>query len=373
MDYGAISIDTSIFDEKGLKLESGILKTLEQFNGKPSHLVLSEIIVREVHAHLKKKAKDARASAIKAIRESKSSLSVSDDDAEVASLALVPEIDDSEVAKNRIEAFVRNTGAEIIPATGRVELDEIIKKYFNAQPPFEESGKKKNEFPDAIALMSLESWAKENSTKILAVAKDGDWKRFAEESEYIDVIEDLAEAISKFQPPSSAMEYCSNLAALLSQEQPEELYRLIGDYLSEKVSEIELYPEATSQFYYEPDYVEVVLDSFEFVCEKGGSAILQPVQGQNNTLIVEAKIVILATVSSSFSLSVHDSIDRDYVSIGSSSASTEIEFEAEVLLTFEGDFEEGDEQVELVEFELLSYPRDVDFGDIEPDWWHEEQ
>jgi hypothetical protein len=39
MDYGAITLDTSIFDQKGLKLESGILKMLEQFNGKPSHMI----------------------------------------------------------------------------------------------------------------------------------------------------------------------------------------------------------------------------------------------------------------------------------------------------------------------------------------------
>ena len=55
MDYGAITIDTTIFDQKGLRLESGILKTLEQFNGMPSRLVLSEIVIREVHSHLKKK------------------------------------------------------------------------------------------------------------------------------------------------------------------------------------------------------------------------------------------------------------------------------------------------------------------------------
>jgi len=39
MDYGAITSDTSIFDQKGLKLESGIVKMLEQFNGKPSHII----------------------------------------------------------------------------------------------------------------------------------------------------------------------------------------------------------------------------------------------------------------------------------------------------------------------------------------------
>ncbi|WP_335917761.1 hypothetical protein [Shewanella chilikensis] len=43
------------------------------------------------------------------------------------------------------------------------------------------------------------------------------------------------------------------------------------------------------------------------------------------------------------------------------------------LLTFEGDFDQGEEEVKLVEFELLSYPSDVYFGDIEPDWWHEDQ
>lgn len=119
--------------------------------------------------------------------------------------------------------------------------------------------------------------------------------------------------------------------------------------------------------------MEVVLDSFEFVCDKAGSALLQPVQGQNNTLIVEAKIDVVAEASTSFSLSVHDLIDKDYLYIGSSSASTEVEFEAEVLLTFEGDFDEGIEYVELVDFELLSFPNDADFGEIGPDWWGEEQ
>lgn len=373
MDYRAITIDTSIFDEKGLNLESGILKTLEQFNGKPSYLVLSEIVLREVHAHLKKKAKEARSSLIKAIRESKVSLSATDDNAEAALNILVPSHDDSDVAKGRLEVFVKNTGAEIVPATGRVELDEVIKKYFNAEPPFEESGKKKNEFPDAIALMSLESWAKEQKTKVLAVSKDADWIRFAENSKHIDVVEDLAKAISTFQPQSSAVDYCTTISKLLPKGQPEDLHQLIEEYLAEEVSEIDLYPEADSQFFYEPDFVEVFLESFKFVAREDGSALLQPVQGQNNTLIVEAKFFVTASASTTFSLSVHDSIDKDYVSIGNSSASTELEFEAEVLLTFEGDFDKGIEYVDLVNFELLSHPRDVDFGSIEPDWWNEEQ
>jgi len=373
MDYGAISLDTSIFDQKGLKLESGILKTLEQFNGKPSHLVLSEIVIHEVHAHLRKKATETRAQVIKAIRESAISLSTTKQNTDTATEALVPKIDDNEVAKDRITSFVNKTGAEVVPAVGRVELDDIIKKYFNSEPPFAETGKKKNEFPDAIALMSLESWAIENKTKILAVAKDGDWEKFAEQSEFIDVVGDLAEAISKFQPHSAAIDYCTNISRKLPSCEPKDLYESIKQYLTDSVSEIEIFPEASSQFIYEEDYVEVVLDDFDFITDSEGNALLQPVQGQNEILIVEAKVYIRATVSASFSLSARDSIDKDYVSIGSTTVSTDLEFESEVLLTFEGDFEAGHDEIDLTDFELLSYPADVDFGEIEPDWWHEEQ
>lgn len=368
MDYGAISIDTSIFDQKGLKLESGILKTLEQFNGKPSPLILSEIIVREVHNHLKKKATESRGKVTKAIKESISNLSVSEKNSKIAINVLIPKDDDNEVAKKRLTSFISNTNTEIIPATGRVELDEVIKKYFHAEPPFAESGKKKNEFPDAIALMSLESWAKEHQTKILAVAKDKDWGNFAEQSKYIDVIEDLAEAIAKFQPHSLAIDYCTFIAKELPNFEPKYLYENIHDYLVDAIGDIDIYPEASSSFIYEVDDTEVVLDDFSFIVDNDGNALLQPIQGQNETLIIEAKIDIAATVSASFSLSVRDSIDGDDVYIGSATVNTEVEFQSEILFTMEGDFEGDTKNIDLINFELLSYPKDIDFGEIEPDW-----
>lgn len=373
MDYGAISVDTSIFDEKGLKLESGILQTLEQFRNKPSRLILSEIVIREVQSHLKNRAKDARALTVKAIRESKESLSISDCNADIARNAIIPTEDDNSVADKRIKLFTRKTDAEIISATGRVKLDEIIKKYFGAEPPFEEVGTKKNEFPDAIALMSLESWAKENQTKVLAVAKDKDWRRFAEESEYIDVIEDLAEAISKFQPHSAAIEFCSYIRKELPLKKPDAIYDIINHNLDDQVAALDIYPDASSQFFIKPGYVELELGDFTFITDENGMALLHPVQGQNNTLVAEAKISILAYASTCFSLSVFDSVDKEHVDMGEASTSTVLEFDSEALLTFEGDFSGEVDDVELVDFKLLSYPSIVDFGDIEPDCWHEEQ
>jgi len=269
--------------------------------------------------------------------------------------------------------FINNTGTEIIPASGNVELDELIRKYFKSQPPFSESGKKKNEFPDAIALMSLESWAKENGTKILAVSDDGDWEAFANESEYIDVYKDLAAAIAVFQPHNAAIDFCIKLAGDLPSGKPENLYTVIRQYISDAVSEIDVSPDASSAFFWEPDLVEVIFENFEFVVNEEGRALIQPVQAQDGSIVVEAKVIVTATASSTFSLSVHDSIDKDYVPIGSASASTEVEFESEILFTIEGDFVNEPDEVEITEFELLSYPDTINFGDIEPDWWGKDE
>jgi len=52
---------------------------------------------------------------------------------------------------------------------------------------------------------------------------------------------------------------------------------------------------------------------------------LQLIQGQEQPLIVEEKVTINATATTSFSLSVRDSIDKDYESVGSLVANTEIQ------------------------------------------------
>lgn len=365
MDYGAITLDTSIFDQKGLMLETGLLRTLEQFNGKPSHLVLSEIVMREVYTHLAKKSSESRGKIVKALRACKAHLTLDDDMVDEAEAILIPADNDDGIAKRRMELFIKKTGAEIIPASGNVELDEIIKKYFSSNPPFSSLGKKKSEFPDAIALMSLESWAKENNTKLLAVSDDGDWEEFANESEHIDAIKDLADAIALFQPHTAAIDFCTELASSLPASEPEEIYASIKQYLSDAVSEIDPIPYTTAALFCVPDIVEVNFYSFEFITDVDNNALIQPVQGQDESVVVEAKIVVTAIAGCRFFLSVSDSIEKDYEAIDFASVGTEFQFESEILFTLEGDFQNHPEEVEITDFELLSYPRSIDFGDVD--------
>ncbi len=79
-----------------------------------------------------------------------------------------------EIASERFSQFAEVTSLKIVEAQDYVMIGNLIQKYFQAKQPFSETRKKKNEFPDAIALMSLETWANKNQTKIIVVTSDND-------------------------------------------------------------------------------------------------------------------------------------------------------------------------------------------------------
>lgn len=331
---------------------------------------MSEIVARELHAHVTKKATDARSQIAKGLRIGSAHLVLDSERIEEAEKLLIPKETDPEISKARIDNFIKNTGAEIIPASGHVELDDVIKKYFNSEPPFSESGKKKSEFPDAIALMSLETWAKENHIKLLAVSDDKDWETFGRKSKNIDVVKDLALAIAIFQPQNEAVNYCQSVSNSLPNNKPKNLYSLIQKHVSDSVPNIVADPEAWSQFYWEAeDLVEIKYQDFEFIVDEDNQALLWPIQAQETSIVIEARIYVNAIASCSFSLAVQDSIDKDYLPMGGSTASIPWGFEADALITLEGDFKEHPDDVELTKFELSSFPSVIDFGDLEPDWW----
>ena len=98
----------------------------------------------------------------------------------------------------RFDRFLEMTGCEIIPANG-ADMDRLIKMYFDPSAPFETSKNKKNEFPDAIALITMEEWAKLNNKKLLAITKDQGWSDFAARSEWIFTEQDLAAGLEMLQ------------------------------------------------------------------------------------------------------------------------------------------------------------------------------
>jgi hypothetical protein len=121
----------------------------------------------------------------------------------------------------------------LVPAN-LTTVDGLLKAYFEPAAPFEASGDKKSEFPDAIALMSLEEWARSSGRTILAASADKGWKAFADRSDDIFIQGDLGGALQIVQDDTDTAATAVN--RLLRGMTDGELYELmasISDSLSD--------------------------------------------------------------------------------------------------------------------------------------------
>lgn len=261
--FGAITLDTSIFDSQGLKLDSGLIKQLEQFRDSSTKVIISEIVKEEVLSHLTEKTKNAQRELEKSLKQVKDYWQVENTEIENIKNSVFGGRDAKEIALERFSYFIQATSLEIIEAQNYLVVSDLIQKYFQAKPPFSETGKKKNEFPDAIALMSLEAWAKENQTKIIVVTSDNDWSNFCKGSEILYCTNDLAEALGLFQL-QDADDICRYLSERYKQGSLDNVREAVINALKYHICDIDIYPEADSSFYYEGEVTDINLIEFEF-------------------------------------------------------------------------------------------------------------
>ena len=370
-EFRAITLDTSIFDAQSLRLESGLLKQLEQFRDSSTRLILSEVVKEEVLSHLIEKARDAQKEIEKSLKQAKEHWLVEDKKIEAIKKTIFDEHEAQEIAYKRFNQFVEVTSLEIVEAQDYVMVGDLIQKYFQAKPPFSETGKKKNEFPDAIALMSLETWANKNQTKIIVVTSDNDWKNFCKSSERLIAIDDFAGALGLFQL-KDADDICKYLSERYKKGELEDVKEAISNALEYRISDIDIYPEANSAYVYEHESTEITFNGFKFKLLEPPNLIFRPVKFDDESLVVESKLSVDVNVECSFSFFVYDSIDRDDVPMGSSSVSIQTNLDVDILVSFIGDLYKVGAEVEVEDVEIEITMPDVDFGMIEPDWMNED-
>lgn len=163
---------TSIFDAQGLRIESGLLKQLEQFQDSSIKLILSEVVKKETLSHLVEKAKATQKKLEASLKEAKDYWRVEDQNLENIRKLVFDGHEPQEIASERFNQFAGLTSLKTVEAQNHVMVGNLLRRYFKAEPPFSETSNKKNEFPDAIALMSLETWASKNQTKVIVVMSD---------------------------------------------------------------------------------------------------------------------------------------------------------------------------------------------------------
>ncbi|MEG4392367.1 PIN domain-containing protein [Microcoleus sp. BROC3] len=113
---------------------------------------------------------------------------------------LVPDFEQiNQEIQNKFEVLFEQAKLEIIDIDG-VSVDDVFKSYFSCTPPFSE--KKKNEFPDAFALLALQKAAQDKNQIICVVSGDSDWENYCISTKnthlcYFKSLEDLLESINE--------------------------------------------------------------------------------------------------------------------------------------------------------------------------------
>ncbi|WP_426781180.1 PIN domain-containing protein [Pseudomonas syringae] len=174
----AVTFDTQIFDRNGKTFRSGLMEQLGQLRHSPIQLVITELVRDEAEKHMlaMHQAKALRA------EEALTNLSkyLSEDLLDEVKDELRSQISPEGLVFREINDFFIATNAELL-FYEEVTTRKLFARYFKSEPPFHKQNHKKNEFPDAIALLCLEEYSETHG--VLVVSDDKDWITFCCESD----------------------------------------------------------------------------------------------------------------------------------------------------------------------------------------------
>lgn len=362
VEDGGISgftLDTTEFHHVGYNFQSKILKALGQFTDTNVTLLFSEVVLNEVHAHIRDDMKVKSDQLRSALRQIGKAAAIAMDLPKTMQGAGVP-VDPSARATELIDAFLAEVDAERLPVDHGPTVRQLHDLYFASRPPFSDKADKKSEFPDAIALLSLQHWAELQDGFVLAVSNDGDWSRFAEQSPRVIVVPAIAPALNLFNKDDAFV--AARLAANLAAGTALLLRAKIGAALESAVEVFDI--EASAPYYYETDDEFATITDWEVAEPR-----FDVVDSDAASVTLAFPLVVKATFEASFSFTVRDGIDKDYIGIGGAKASTTEDFDVQVVITVARDDNGPDPEVVDLEIDISSLS--VDFGYVEVDYGDE--
>lgn len=323
------------------------------------HLAL-DIVLHEMRAHLTKQANLVRSQVTNALKPLGNSWGI-DKERRAEALRILFGAQSGEAkTQERLEDFLDDSSATVLNSADLVGLPDVLSRFVETKPPFGNKEAKKHEFPDAIALLALEGWAIKNDTTVVAVSSDSDWKRFCLESDRVYYVEDLAHALSVFQ--ASADDAAALFKAMLRDGKIEDLDAILLDAIGAQLDKIDVEFEATSSWYYEAELDKVDV-SVEIPLADQIRAF-DVVEYEDKTLVLQASVTIDVTAHFIASFQHWDSIDREYMRMGSTTVDQTEALDLDLIITVL--FDNGSATIDSVE--LLPTRTTMDFGEIEPDW-----
>lgn len=375
--FDLLSLDTQVVDQAGYAFDRGLLAQLRQFRGRRKRIVLADVVVREITGHVAQWLRAARAKLETARSELAKTGMLPKELARQVDLALSQ--DAQAEAESRVRRFIQDIGAEVISAD-LVRMGQLVDAYFAVTAPFAANKDKKAEFPDAIALLSLEAFAIERSVRILAVSKDSGWAAFGGKSAHIEVVGELSEALAIAQVhlqgeveeeeqrrnAETAASLVKNFISDVESGADEDAHITLCTMLEDKLRDGGVEAETSGTVETDLDFLDIEVREATFTMDPDGKYAFRIVRAHPGSISATAELEVDLRARALFSMYGYDSIDKDTFSLGSRSVSGSFRREMSILMEFEEDPDQATLKLEKVE--ILGEVTPLDFGDVQPDW-----
>lgn len=368
LDFGAITIDNSTFKSEGYKFDEGLLAQMKQFKESPVRVLQTDIVHNEAINHIGQEITKTRTAIGQTLRSANKQLKIKSDVIENARKLLSIDGSEAEIAEARLEEYYELIGAEIIDSEKYTDLSLLTRMYFSTEAPFEDKKDKKNEFPDAIALLALEGWAERNDINIIAVSEDNGWKNYSEDSNRITLVSSLDEALEKFQPHNKVASIIKNIRKDSLLDNNNHVLQKIEQAIIDSIDGYDIWIEASSYLSFEWEDTSAAYISHYLDKDTEGFVKIRVIRINDESIVLKVGTTVKVEVEASFDFSVRDSIDKDYVGIGTNVCTTIEDYHTDILLTLTGDFSQDFDNIEFSDIEVLETIGQANFGEIEPDW-----
>lgn len=368
LDFGAITLDNSTLKSEGYRFYEGLLAQMGQFKESPVRVFQTDIVHNEAIKHIGQEIAKTRSSIEQALRSANKQLKIKNGDINKAREILSVEGSEKDIAEKQLINYYEFIGAEVIDSDKYTDFSDLMKMYFYTEAPFETGKDKKNEFPDAIALLSIEGWAEENDVNVVAVSQDKGWKDFSVNSHRITLVSSLAEALERFQPHNKVASIITHIREASLFDEDNHVLKGIEYAIIASLDGCDIRVDADSFMFFEWEDVSASYISHELDINNEGLVKVRVVRIDDESIVLKVGATVEVEVEASFDFSVEDSIDKDYVYMGGNICTTAEHYHTEILLTLTGDFSQDFSEIKVAKIEVLETICHANFGEVEPDW-----
>lgn len=327
----AFSLDTSVIEASSFRFAEGALRHLSVQLPPWMKLVMSEVVTQEIMlrrlASVEKIERQIRGGFDDLARHVGSNTGI------VYPMALNVIVDvAANLFEKQLEKYISFFEGVTVDLSAQGLSQRLFERYFEQMPPFGGGRDKKHEFPDCMALLSLEDYANRAGIQLVVVSKDLGWQQFAEKSEYLycmDSIQGLADLFEADSEYSKALRRTIGVFSRSSRN----LYSDIKQTLTRRLPEMRWsFPVARNYRY----TVSGTLRDVKVVSlEVPDSDVRLWITSSDRTDCV-AEVVVFVDVAIDYEISI---TDHRYVAdpVESISASLEQRIEVKALLHINGE------------------------------------